>query len=102
MNEFIGLVLFTIFVTSAAAALIVSLSYSKLTKFAIIALSGTVMIAQGSRMISQFILNPGSSYIPNLFDVFFDWMTLILFGAFVAYFGFLEFYRKEKEILNKK
>ena len=102
MDEIIGAILFSILITSFVALLLLSFNYSKLTKYAIITVAGTIMIAHGSRMISETILNPTAVYRPNLFDIIFDWLTLILLGIFVAYFGFFEFYKREKKLFYKK
>jgi hypothetical protein len=40
-------------------------------------------IGQGSRMLYQGILAPGSSYIPSGIDLAFDWGILLTFGVFV-------------------
>ena len=101
MNEIIGAILFSIFITSCIALLIESIRYSKLLKFAIIGIAGTTMIAQGSRMISQGLLYPNTCYKPNMFDIVFDWLTLIILGAFIAYYGFFEFYHREKKYFEK-
>jgi len=97
MNEIFGTILFSIFITSCVALLLISIRYSTKVKYAIIAVSGTIMIAHGSRMISQTLLYPYGCYRPNLFDLIFDWLTLILLGVFVAYLGFFEFYINNKK-----
>jgi hypothetical protein len=102
MNEVIGMVLFSIFVTSCFAFLFLSFRFNNLAKYAIITLSGSVMIAHGSRMISQSILYPNMSYIPNVFDVIFDWLTLVLLGIFVFWYGLKEFYSGEKKYFKMK
>ncbi len=102
MHYILGSILFSIFITSCVALLIFSLNYSKLTKYAIIAIAGTIMIAHGSRMIAQGILSPNICYIPNYFDLIFDWLTLILLGFFITWFGFFEFYKREKKIFNQR
>lgn len=96
MDEIIGAILFSVFVTSLVALLILSFTYSKLSKYAVIALAGTVMIAHGTRMIAQTLLYPNVCYKANLFDLIFDWLTLILLGVFVAWFGFIQFYLSGK------
>jgi hypothetical protein len=101
MHDVIGMILVSIFIGSCLALLITFSYYSKLTKFAIIAIAGTVMIAHGSRIITQAILYPGIPYIPNFFDIIFDWLTLIVLGVFVTYFGFVEFYSLEQQKYTK-
>jgi hypothetical protein len=101
MNEIFGTILFSIFITSCVALLLISIRYSTKVKYAIIAVSGTIMIAHGSRMISQTLLNSTACYRPNLFDLIFDWLTLILLGVFVAWFGFGRFYLYDKKLFDK-
>jgi membrane-bound ClpP family serine protease len=98
MDEFLRLIFFTLFVTSCAALFLISLYYAKMTKYAIIAVSGVVMIAYGSHMISQGVFRPGVAYVPNLFD----WMTLVLLGIFVTWSGFVEFYKSERTQRSKQ
>jgi hypothetical protein len=57
------------------------------------------MIAHGSRMISQGLFYPNSVYKPGMFDLLFDWFTLLFLGGFVAWYGFTTFY---KDRLQKK
>lgn len=93
MNQMIGMILFTIFITSSIALFIFLLKLPKRIKYAIIILAGTAMIAQSSRMISQGLFFPGSVYQPGLFDLLFDWFTLLFLGGFVAWYGFTRFYK---------
>jgi hypothetical protein len=55
MNELYGLILFSLFITSTVALFFFLIRTSKYVKHALIALSGVIMIAHGSRMISQGI-----------------------------------------------
>jgi len=102
MNEIVGAILLTLFITSCVALLLMSFRFSQLTKYAILAITGTVMIAQGSRIITQTILYPGSVYRPGFFDLVFDWFTLVLLGVFIAWFGFLQFYRENRQHHQEK
>jgi len=102
MYEIIGAILFSIIITSVVAALLMLYNYSRLARYAIIALSGMVMIAHGSRVITQTLIHPDSYYKPGLFDLAFDWLTLIILGIFVAWFGFGRFYLYEKKLFEKK
>ncbi len=93
MNDIIGLLLLLIFLTSSVALFMFLLRTSKYAKHALIAVSGVIMIAHGSRMISQGLFYPGSVYQPGLFDLLFDWFTLLFLGGFVAWYGFTRFYK---------
>lgn len=97
MNEFNGLILFSLFITSTVALFLFLLRTSKYVKHALIALSGVIMIAHGSRMISQGLFYPGSVYQPGLFDLLFDWFTLLFLGGFVAWYGFTRFYKDTQQ-----
>jgi hypothetical protein len=55
--------------------------------------AGAVMIGHGLRMIFQGTFQPGSSYYPNTFDLFFDWLTLTVLGVIVLYLTLLTFFR---------
>lgn len=59
----------------------------KIATYAILFVIGAIMIAHGSRMVYQGLFEPESYYQPSLFDVLFDWTTLIAFGIFVGYYG---------------
>ncbi len=63
-------------------------------KTIILVFSGLIMVAHGSRMIYQGVFNKGSYYIPNQFDIFFDWTTLAVLGLIIFYFGISGFYQK--------
>jgi cytochrome bd-type quinol oxidase subunit 1 len=74
--------------------------YGKITLFA---LSGAIMIGHGARMIYQGLFTPGSSYAPNTFDLFFDWLTLAILGCFILLFAIsLLYHSMEKRIPTKK
>ena len=51
------------------------------------------MIGHGLRMIYQGTFNPGSAYVPNLFDLYFDWLTLAVLGGVLFWLGISTFYR---------
>ena len=101
MYLIIGAILLSIIITSVVATLLILYNHSKLARYAIIALSGMVMIAHGSRVIAQTIIFPDSYYKPGFFDLIFDWLTLIILGIFVAWFGFGRFYLYEKKLFDK-
>jgi len=102
MYLIVGAVLFSIFVTSIVAIMLLVYSKSNVAKYAIIAISGLVMVAHGSRVITQTIIYPDSYYKPGLFDLTFDWLTLIILGIFVAWFGFGKFYLYEKKLFEER
>lgn len=105
MHIILGAILFSIFVTSCVALVITLFRFENLAKYAVLTISGSIMIAHGTRMITQTILYPDSYYKPGLFDLMFDWFTLILLGFFVAHYGFVRFYKSEKNkslLQNKK
>jgi hypothetical protein len=52
------------------------------------------MVAHGLRMIYQGVFQPGSTYQPNIFDLYFDWLTLVILGAFLFGLSCVEFYRQ--------
>jgi len=51
------------------------------------------MIGHGGRMLYQGIFVPGSSYSPNTFDLFFDWLTLAILGCFILWFALTLWYQ---------
>ena len=59
--------------------------------------AGAVMIGEGLRMIHVWMFESGTVYVPNIFDVIFDWLTLASFGFFIAAYGTIRFYKKLKE-----
>ena len=93
MNEIIGAMLFGLFIMSSFLLFIFLLRTSRYMKHALLALAGSIMIAHASRMISQGLFFPGSVYQPGLFDLLFDWFTLLFLGGFVAWYGFTRFYK---------
>lgn len=93
MNTLIGALLFGIFIATSLSLFIFLLKLPKKIKYAVIILAGIAMIAQSSRMISQGLFFPGSVYQPGLFDLLFDWFTLLFLGGFVAWYGFTRFYK---------
>jgi hypothetical protein len=94
MNEIIGALLFGLFIMSSCLLFIFLLRSSRYVKHALLAVTGSIMIAHASRMISQGLFSPGSYYVPGLFDLLFDWFTLLFLGGFVAWYGFTQFYRE--------
>jgi len=93
MNQLIGGILFSLFITSTVALFLFLLRTSKYVKHALLGIAGSIMIAHASRMISQGLFFPGSVYQPGLFDLLFDWFTLLFLGGFVAWYGFTRFYK---------
>lgn len=53
-------------------------------------------MGQGSRMLYQGIFHPGSYYVPVLFDLFFDWMTLFVLGTVLFALGVKGFHSSVK------
>jgi hypothetical protein len=94
MNEIIGAMLFGLFIMSSCLLFFFLLRSSRYVKHALLAVTGSIMIAHASRMISQGLFSPGSYYVPGLFDLLFDWFTLLFLGGFVAWYGFTQFYRE--------
>jgi hypothetical protein len=72
-------------------------------KIFLFVLSGSIMIGHGARMIYQGLYVTGSTYAPNLFDIFFDWLVLAILGIFILSFALNTFYHKscEKCTLDK-
>jgi hypothetical protein len=93
MNIIIGALLFGLFIMSSSLLFVFLLRTSKYVKHALLGLAGSIMIAHASRMISQGLFYPGSVYQPGLFDLLFDWFTLLFLGGFVAWYGFTRFYK---------
>jgi len=93
MDYIIGGILFSLFITSAAALFLFLIRTSRYVKHALLAVSGVIMMAHASRIISQSLLFPGSVYQPGLFDLLFDWFTLLFLGGFVTWYGFTTFYK---------
>ncbi len=63
-------------------------------KTMLLVFSGAIMIAHGMRMIYQGLFQPHSYYQPGLFDILFDWTTLIILGICIFYFGITGFYQQ--------
>ena len=102
MLEIIGSILFAIFITSIVAILLIWYDNSKVAQYVIIAISGATMMAHGTRVIIQTIVYPNTVYKAGLFDLVFDWMTLVILGMFVVRFGVVNFYLYEKKKFEKK
>ncbi|MBN1280522.1 MAG: hypothetical protein JXA00_02625 [Candidatus Thermoplasmatota archaeon] len=62
----------------------------------LLTLSGAIMIGHGARMLYQGLFAPGTSYTPNTFDLFFDWLTLAILGCGILWFAFSLYYRTLK------
>jgi len=68
---------------------------SNYTKSIIFLLSGCIMVAHGGRMIYQGLCCKGSYYIPGLFDIIFDWLTLLFLGIIILYYAFVSIYKTD-------
>ena len=55
---------------------------------------GACISGQALRVIYQFIFFPGSTYAPALFDIFFDWMTMLVVGLFLIVYATMITYKK--------
>jgi len=66
----------------------------------LIIVSGAIMIGHGARMIYQGLFNPNSYYSPNLFDILFDWTTLLILGIFMFYFGLKIYYLRQQQLIQ--
>jgi len=58
--------------------------------------AGIAMIGQGARMLTQGVFFPNSVYKPVMFDLFFDWLTLLVLGIGVFVYGVWGFYTGRK------
>jgi hypothetical protein len=56
------------------------------------------MIGHGARMIYQGIFCVQSIYVPNSFDIFFDWSTLMILGLLVLFYTIKSFYRNIRNL----
>lgn len=66
-------------------------------------LSGAIMIGHGARMLFQGIFAPGTSYVPNTFDLIFDWLILVILGCFILWFALSLFsYHSKKKAQTKQ
>jgi len=72
-----------------------------LLPISLILVSGTLMIAHGLRMIVQGVFFPTMTYQPNVFDLFFDWLTLCILGVFLFCFAAYRFYFSTKYLRYK-
>ncbi len=52
------------------------------------------MVAHGLRMIYQGVFQPGTLYQPNTFDLYFDWLTLVILGCLLFGFSCIQIYRQ--------
>jgi hypothetical protein len=49
-------------------------------------LGGACITGQALRVMSQYFFAPGSVYVPNAFDILFDWLIMLVFGiCIIAY-----------------
>jgi hypothetical protein len=60
---------------------------------------GACISGQALRVMYQFVFFPGSSYTPALFDIFFDWMSMLVVGLFLIIYATMITYRKLGEII---
>jgi len=60
-------------------------------------LAGSIMIGHGARMIYQGVIHPNSVYKPGLFDLYFDWLSLLVLGIFILSFALYNFYTGVKQ-----
>lgn len=58
------------------------------------------MIGHGARMIYQGLFHPGSYYAPNMFDIIFDWATLLVLGIVLFYFGLRLYYIRQQNLIH--
>jgi len=65
-------------------------------KIFIFFLSGTIMVGHALRMIYQGVFHPSSYYQPGIFDIFFDWTTLLILGFIIFGFAISLFYSNMK------
>lgn len=73
-------------------------------KISIFFLSGIIMIGHGSRMIYQGVFIKGSTYTPNTFDLFFDWLSLLILGIIlllISIFGYYNIFEKNTQKRRK-
>jgi len=71
------------------------------SKFSLlIIISGAIMIGHGARMIYQGLIHPQSYYSPNLFDILFDWTTLLVLGVFLFYIGLKTYYIRQQGLIQ--
>ena len=76
------------------------------TKNALIIAAGCWMLGEGSRMICMGIWGEGWVYRPGVFDMFFDWLPLVVLGSVFIGWGFWEFYelmvaREKKAVASR-
>lgn len=58
----------------------------------VIIAGGCWMLGEGARMVIMGLFFQTFHYAPNLFDVFFDWVPLTIFGTIFFYEGIRIFY----------
>lgn len=63
----------------------------KLRLFVIIA-AGCWMFGEGARMVIMALSYQGWHYAPNMFDMFFDWVPLVILGSIFLLEGIKSFY----------
>jgi hypothetical protein len=68
-------------------------------KWIILFASGCWMIGEGLRMavMAIFYKGQGWSYFPNAFDLFFDWLPLVILGSFIFLEAMAQFYQSRAE-----
>jgi hypothetical protein len=66
----------------------------KLRLFLIIA-GGCWMLGEGARMVVMSLFYQNWHYVPNMFDMFFDWVPLTILGIIFFVDGVITFYRDQ-------
>lgn len=54
------------------------------------------MLGEGARMVIMALFHQNWYYQPNTFDLFFDWVPLMIFGSLIFYEGVRSFYIEKK------
>jgi hypothetical protein len=68
----------------------------KLSIYLLIA-AGCWMVGEGLRMVVMGLFYKDHYYSPGLFDIFFDWLPMVVIGAFLLLAGIREFYVRRVE-----
>lgn len=60
--------------------------------------AGCWMLGEGARMVAMFVFHADAGwwYFPNTFDVFFDWLPLVILGTYFLVSSLLEYYKGAK------
>lgn len=59
--------------------------------------AGCWMLGEGARMVVMGLFYKDHWYNPNLFDIFFDWLPMVVIGLVFLSFGIREFYIIQKK-----